>query len=124
MKRALTITDITRYKPQSAAFEGRWLASIGKPELRGCWLIWGASGSGKTTFALQLCKYLSRFCRVAYNSLEQGLSLQRSIEQAGMGEAARRFVVLDKESIAEVRERLRRQSPQDVPLCFFNVLLI
>lgn len=111
MKRALSIKDIRAYKPTVMEFDGRWLDSIGKPELTGSWIIWGGSANGKTRFALQLAKYLSRFVRVAYDSLEEGLSLsmQRAIQEVGMSDAKRTFCLLDKESVAELEERLEKQ---------------
>lgn len=32
-------------------FEGPWLASIGRPELRGVWHVYGDSGTAKPHFA-------------------------------------------------------------------------
>jgi len=101
IKRAISVTDILNYKPKAMNFEGRWFDSFGTPEMTGCWLIWGNSGNGKTRFTLQLCKYLTQFGRVAYNSLEEGLSLsmKMAIRETGMSGVARRFVLLDKEPI-------------------------
>ena len=68
-------------------------------------------------FALQLARYLSRFARVAYNTLEQGLSLsfQSAWIRAGMEEAGSAIVVLDKEPLPQLRQRLaKRRSPQVV----------
>jgi len=100
-KRALSVTDVLNYNPKVMEFEGRWEASFGKPEMRGCWIIWGNSGNGKTRFALRLCKYLARFGRVAYDSLEEGLSLsiKESMKSEGMSEVSRRFILLDKEPV-------------------------
>lgn len=117
VKRALTVRDIREYKPEVLPFEGEWLASIGMPEVKGGWIIWGNSANGKTRFALQLAKYMARFVRVAYDSLEEGLSLsmQEAIESVGMSDVKRSFVLLDKESVGQLRERLARQrSPQVV----------
>lgn len=75
MARAISNKNVLQAKFDVADFDGAFLASFGRPELRGEWLIYGGSGCGKTTFVMQLCKYLTRFRRVAYNSLEQGLSL-------------------------------------------------
>lgn len=114
-KRALTVNDIRNYRPEVLPFEGEWKASIGCPELKGGWIVWGNSANGKTRFALQLAKYLAGFVRVAYDSLEEGLSLpmQGAIEQVGMADVKRNFVLLDKEPVAQLRERLARQrSPQ------------
>ena len=100
---------------ETVEFAGEWLASFGRPELRGTWIIWGGSGSGKTTFTLMLCKYLANFGRVAYNSLEQGLSLslQKAWERVGMGEAGNSVILLNKEELPELRARLnKRKSPE------------
>lgn len=117
VKRALTVKDIREYKPEVLPFEGEWLSSIGKPELKGGWIIWGNSANGKTRFALQLAKYMAGFVRVAYDSLEEGLSLsmQNAIESVGMSDVKRSFVLLDKETVGQLRERLEKQrSPQVV----------
>jgi predicted ATP-dependent serine protease len=98
-------------------FTDEWLASFGRPELRGSWLVYGGSGSGKTTFMLRLGKYLTNFCTVAYNSLEQGLSLsmQRAWERVDMAEAGSGIILLEKEPLGELRARLKkRRSPDAV----------
>ena len=119
IKKALTIHDIQNYSPKILPFSGAWERLIGQPEQTGSWIIWGNSGNGKTRFAFQLAKYLCSFCRVAYNSLEEGLSLsiQDAIAQVGMtdGEVKRNFTLLDKESIADIEVRLRhRRAPHVV----------
>lgn len=115
LKRALTIHEIRDFKPIELDFTGEWEAAIGKPELTGSWIIWGNSGNGKTRFALQLAKYLTNFRRVAYNSLEEGLSktMQEAILDTGIG---KNFVLLDKEPIYKLKERLRRRRSPDVIL--------
>lgn len=116
-KRAYTLTDIRAYNPNTLPFDGAWLESIGMPELTGTWIVWGSSGNGKTRFALQLAKYLAGFCKVAYDSLEEGLSLsmQRAIEEVGMSDVRHNFTLLDKEPLPELMRRLsRRRAPQVV----------
>ena len=114
--RAKSVAEILKYKPKALPFTGAWFDSFGTPELSGCWLIWGNSGNGKTRFTLQLCKHLAQFGRVAYNSLEEGLSLsfQSAIKAVGMQDVARRFVLLDKEPMDELRARLNGQKSPDV----------
>jgi len=111
MKRALSNMNVQAARFETAAFDGAFLRSFGRPELRGSWLVYGGSGCGKTTFVMQLCKYLTRFRRVAYNSLEQGLSLslQRAWSRVGMEEAGSRIVLLQKESLKDISSRLRRK---------------
>ena len=110
-----------------ADFTGEWLATIGKPELRGAWIIFGESGSGKTHFALQLLAYLARFVdKVAYDTIEQGysLSFQNSWNDANMGALGNKVIILDKEQIPALRERLRkRKSPQVVVIDSITALV-
>ncbi len=103
-------------KFETAPFTGKWLASLGRPELRGAWIVYGGSGSGKTTYVMQLCKYLTNFGRVAYNSLEQGLSLslQKAWERVGMEEVGSKIILLCKESLKEIRERLEKKNAPDI----------
>lgn len=114
--RALSNRNVVMAKFDAADFTGVWLASFGRPELRGAWFVSGGSGSGKTTFVLQLCKYLTQFRRVAYDSLEQGLSLsfQRAWERVGMEDAGNRIVMLVKEDLSALRGRLKRKQSPDV----------
>ncbi len=117
MGRAISNQNVLAARFETAEFTGAWLASFGRPELRGTWIIWGDSGSGKTTFTLMLCKYLANFGRVAYDSLEQGLSLslQRAWERVGMIEAGSNVILLNKEDLPEMTARLRkRKSPEIV----------
>ena len=125
MARAYSNANIRSARFKTADFDGAWLASIGMPVLRGTWLIYGGSGSGKTSFCLQLAKYLSQFGRVLYNSLEQGLSptMQAAWIAGGMDEAGRRVKLLDRESYDELFARLaKRQSPEIVIIDSINYL--
>lgn len=125
MARAYSNANIRSARFKTADFDGAWLASIGLPVLRGTWLIYGGSGSGKTSFCLQLAKYLSQFGRVLYNSLEQGLSptMQAAWIAGGMEEAGRRVKLLDREGYDELFERLaKRQSPEIVIIDSINYL--
>ncbi|MBQ7389248.1 MAG: ATP-binding protein [Paludibacteraceae bacterium] len=116
MKRAISNKNVLTAKFEVAEFDGEFLASFGKPELRGAWIIYGGSGCGKTTFVMQVCKYLTRFRRVAYNSLEQGLSLslQKAWERVDMGEVGSRIILLNKEQLDELSCRLRKKQSPDV----------
>ena len=100
-----------------ADFGGAWLAHLGRPALRGMWFVYGKSGSGKTTYCLKLAKYLTEFVRkVAYNSLEQGLSpaMQQAWRRAGMAECGNHIMLLDREPLPELRNRLAKKQSPDV----------
>ncbi len=117
MKRALTITDIRNYKTKTYLLDDGLDLALGEVELTGSWIVWGGSANGKTRFALQLAKALAKHVRVAYDSLEEGLSLsmQHAIEDVGFADVKRNFILLDGEGIDELKERLRKQrSPKVV----------
>lgn len=117
MKRAYSVRNVQEAKFKTLNFEGKWLSAIGRPEITGTWFIYGDPKNGKTTFALMLAKYLTTFRRVAYNSVEEGLSLtmQMALERVGMEEAGTRFILLEKEEIEELKERLlKKMSPEIV----------
>lgn len=116
MKRAISISELYTTNFKVLDFQGAWEESIGQPELAGSWLIWGKSGNGKTRFTLQLCKYLTQFGKVAYNSLEEGasLSMRKAFVETGMEEVKRRIVLLDQESISDLIVRLKKRKSPDI----------
>lgn len=109
-KRAMTAKEVINSKKKTFALEGAWYDFIGTPECSGVWFIWGNSGNGKSSFAMQLCRELTKFSPVAYNSLEEGdsLTMQRNLVRHGMGELGSRFVLI-RESIEELKVRLRKR---------------
>ena len=60
---------------------------------------------------MQLAKYLCDFGRVIYDSLEEstGLSFQMSLKRHKMDEVRKRLVILDRESMDQLEERLQRR---------------
>lgn len=116
LKRALSVSDIKAYQPRVLPFEGPWLDAIGTPELRGSWIIWGSSSNGKTRLALQLARYFAGFVKVAYDSLEEGMSesMKKAVLACAMSDVSRSFLLLDQEPISELRNRLSRKQSPDV----------
>ncbi len=119
MKRALTVNEVLKEKKTTFDFEGQWREAFGEPERTGVWFIWGNSGNGKSSFTMQLCKELSRFDRVAYDSLEEGdsLTMKQSLVRHKMNECGRRFSLLNAEPIEELRQRLQKRKS-------FNIVVI
>ena len=115
-RNAKGVRELLSMKFDVMQFDGPWYEAFGTPERRGVWIIWGNSGSGKTSFALQLCKYLCRFGRVAYDSMEEGAcrTMQDAIRRTGMMEVNKRFLLIDNESMEELSIRLRRQKSPDI----------
>lgn len=114
--RAISVSELETTKFAALAFDGEWESFLGLPERSGAWLIWGASGNGKTRFALQLAKYMTRFGKVAYNALEEGvsLSLRKACKETGMSEVKKRIIFLDKEPVFELKERLSKRKSPDI----------
>ena len=112
--------QIGKTKFLAVDFEGEWLKSFGRPELSGSWLVYGGSGSGKTTFMLQIAKYLTKFSKGAYDSIEQGLTLsfQKAWERTNMIEVGNRFTLIEKESTK--KDIWNRMSKRNSP----NILII
>lgn len=113
-RNAKGVRELLSMKFETLPFEGEWYDAFGTPERRGVWMIWGYTGSGKTSFVMKLCKELCRFGRVVYNSLEEGISLtmQNTVRRSGMQEANRRFLLVS-EPLEELSIRMKRQKSPD-----------
>jgi hypothetical protein len=113
---AYSVKKVIEKKFSVIEFSEQWLEAVGKPELSGSWSIGGLPKNGKTTFALMLAKYMARFDRVAYNSIEEGLTLsfQMALKRQNVQEAGSRIIVLNRESIDELEERLKRHKSPNI----------
>ena len=122
-KNAKGVKEILQKKYDTFKFDGPWSEAFGEPERKGIWIIWGNSGSGKSTFVMQLCKYLCKFDKVAYNSMEEGdcKTMQNTMVNCGMGECNKRFLLIANESIEELTIRLQQpRSPRIVVIDSFQ----
>lgn len=108
LPRPYTVTDLYRKKMNVMKFDGAFFDAFGNPEVRGSWLIWGRSGEGKTRFSLQLAKYLTRFGKVLYDSLEEGVSasIREGFRSVQMEIVKKRIHLLDQEPMNTLMERL------------------
>lgn len=115
MGRALSTSDLLNKKYKLFDFEDEWFDAFDRPERHGVWFIWGGSGNGKTTFVLELVKYLAKFGKVAYNSLEEGSAhtMQKSFKNVGMAEVARRVILIEGETIDELDKRMGMKKSAD-----------
>lgn len=116
LNRALSVSDVYMLERATYRLSEPWHEAFGEIDRTGVWLIWGKSGSGKTSFVLELCKELARFGRVAYDSLEEGdsLTMKNAFIRAGMMDVARRVVLLNRENMADLHERLSRPKSPDI----------
>lgn len=110
--RAISITQLVNSKFDVMEFEGEWLEHIGRPEITGSWLIAGNGKNGKTSYSFQLAKYLTRFARVAYDTLEEGVSqtIKDAVNRTNFAPLERkRCIILNKEPIEDLRIRLAKK---------------
>ncbi|MDY5858146.1 MAG: hypothetical protein SPK09_02800 [Porphyromonas sp.] len=117
LPRALTPQDVFNTKIETLDFEGEMQEAFGNPAKTGVWIMWGGSGSGKTSMALLLAKELTKYGCVAYNSLEQGasLSMKQALERHELGKVKKGRFLLLQEDLETLSLRLsRRKSPHFV----------
>jgi hypothetical protein len=113
MKKGLSVTDLLNMKKEVFEFTDEWKDAFSTPGVHGIWFIYGNSSSGKTSFALQLAKYISQFDKVIIDSLEEEFeaTLQNSVERLNMNEVSGR-VMFVHESIESLSSRLsKKHSP-------------
>jgi vacuolar-type H+-ATPase subunit F/Vma7 len=115
-KRVVSVYELINTKFKVMDFDEQWLELFGKPEKTGCWIAWAESFNGKTSFMIQLCKYLSKFGKVLYNSLEEGKSesLKLTCIRENMLEVGSRFQIIDKEPIEDLEKRLQKHKSADI----------
>lgn len=124
MARTLSAKQVLTIKFDTIRLGGGWGECVGEIETTGIWFIWGNSGNGKTSAVVSLCKELSAFGKVLYNSREEGVSLtmQNTLRRYGMGELGSRFQLANM-SLQELDEKISQQrSPKFVVLDSFQFM--
>lgn len=94
LKRALTVANIQTQVIERIPFKGKWFEAFKQPQNRGLWFVWGGSGSGKSTFLMQLAKQFAANYKVLYNLLEEETDDSDYIERTelcNMNEVANNF---------------------------------
>lgn len=126
LKRAISVHELTSKKYKTLPLEGEWKDLIGIPQRSGVWFIKGGTANGKTRFILKLCKMLTKFGRVAYDTLEEGdrMSFQRAVIEENMKPVASKFQIWNREHLDHIRIRLRKQkSPQFIVIDSIQYLM-
>lgn len=124
MARTLSAKQVLTIKFDTIRLGGGWDECVGEIETTGIWFIWGNSGNGKTSAVVSLCKELSAFGKVLYNSREEGvcLTMQNTLRRYGMGELGSRFQLANM-SLQELDEKISQQrSPKFVVLDSFQFM--
>ena len=111
LKRAYSPGEVLNMKIPRFEFSGDWQTSIGNPAKSGVWIIWGASGNGKSSFVMQLAKELCSYGGVLYLSYEEGVSksFQDRINRYKMNEVQGKFRVATDDTLDDLRARLKKR---------------
>ena len=115
MKRALPVCKFLNMKKDVFNLTPAFKKAFGKPERTGVWLIWGGSGNGKTSFAVQLAKEMANHGTVLYNSLEEGFSLtmQNAFKTNGLLERKSK-VYITNDDFCTLEKRLEARKHYDI----------
>lgn len=115
INRAYSVSNVLSKKFNPLGFTGEWESSIGKPDKAFSALIWGGTTNGKTEAAIKFAKYLTNFGKVAYDSLEQGLSatIQQALIRNHMDTLGNSFMLLDREPFDELIIRMSKPKSPD-----------
>lgn len=117
LKRAVSIEELLKKKYRTFPFTGPIEKAMGQPERTGHWFIWGESGHGKTTFIMTLAKQITPYEKVLFNTLEEGtrMTMQMAVEENKLNQCPRgSFTILNKESIEDLKVRLRKRKSPNV----------
>lgn len=113
MKKAFNVAQLERMKEKTMGLTGEWREAFGDPPVTGIWFIWGNSGSGKSSFVMQLTKVLcSIYKKVIYDSMEEAvtLSFRRRLKTFGMEEVKNRLIVLPNEHYDDLMKRIEQKA--------------
>lgn len=115
MANAYSVRNVLEKKFKTLEFTGDWEQSLGHPDEAFSAIVWGGSGNGKTDFMIQLAKYLCNYGRVAYNSLEEGLShtFQMGMKRHYMESVSGKFILLDRAPWTDMVNRMMRHKSPD-----------
>ena len=128
-ERALRLINLSTFmdmKFNRVRFEGEWRNLIGDPVLTGIWMLWGQSSNGKTSAAIKLLRYLTKFEKCIYWSKEEGVSdtLQTAFNRENwmLSEKKKVFIPQTYWNIENLKELLRQ--PKSPKIVFMDSLQI
>lgn len=122
-KRAYSPKEVIQKTYTTLPWGGEWACAFGYPSTNETWLIHGPSGSGKSSFVMQLAKELTNYGTVLYLSYEEGVSqsFQQRLQRFHMNEVQGRFRIVTSDTVEELIARLKnRKSPKFVIIDSFQ----
>jgi len=114
--RTLSIKQAYSKKFRTFDFDGIWKDTMDNPEATGGWIIHGDEKQGKSTFALMLANYLTRFGKVLYISAEEGISKHfiKTMQRMGLDDKNRNFNIGEYQEWGELEERFKKRQCQKI----------
>lgn len=116
--KAITAAALINKKFKLLNWQGAFLEAFGRPEKAGVWFIWGNSGNGKTTFAMQLIKALLQEDRAIINSLEEGnkQSMKNTLVNTDFTPKELKRIIITCEPMNVMSERLKADKSPHIAL--------
>lgn len=117
LRKVLSVTDVTSIKIEQIKFSGRFYDVFGNPQNKGRWFIWGSSGSGKSSFIMQLTKEFSQTHKTLLVSNEEERTdeaFQDRFNLFHMQDVKSNLQIIDKESLEDLTERLKKRNSAQV----------
>lgn len=111
MGRSYGVNQILAKKYKVLEVNEEWKNAVGQLADPFTLLVFGRPKNGKTSFIMKLCKYLTKFGKVYYNSAEEGDSktIQDALILAKMNEVdAGKFILGDNDSFDEMCQKLTK----------------
>ncbi|MES2730077.1 MAG: ATP-binding protein [Pseudomonadota bacterium] len=105
LPRLVGVHSVLKNKYKIIGLTEEWVKFIGQPEENFKMIVYGKSGSGKTTFVMLLCKALAMLGKVYYNSSEEGegKSIQDAFIRCDMGSLEKSsFMLGDRHTFSEM----------------------
>lgn len=114
--RTLSVKQAYAKKFKTFDFDGIWKEVMNNPETTGGWIIYGDEKQGKSTFALMLGNYLSKFGKVLYISAEEGASQHfiGTMQRMGIKDTNKSFKLVEYQEWNELEERLKKRQCQKI----------
>lgn len=115
LKRALTVSNVLAIKIDRIKFTGNFYDVFGDPQKKGRWFVYGMSGSGKSSFVMQLLKEFAlteRTLLVTKEETTDDENLQDRLRLFRMQDVAKNLKIVE-DTVEELDMRLKkRNSPQ------------
>ncbi len=114
-KRAFSPKEVLAKTYRTLPWDGEWAEAFGLPTVNETWLIHGQSGSGKSSFVMQLARKLTEYGTVLFMSYEEGVgqSFQKRIARFKMNEVQGRFRIATSDTMSTRGSRWARP-PSDL----------